>query len=126
VDTRTKIQDLEAAAATAAALRSGGEKVRLIAGSFDLLQAAHARDLQPAPAAALFVAVVNGEQPVLTLRARSELVAALAAVRCVIPVEGDLEGVIAAVQPDEFVNRIENHRAQFRLLVEHVRRRQAG
>jgi bifunctional ADP-heptose synthase (sugar kinase/adenylyltransferase) len=125
VDTRTKIQSPEEAAAAAAAARRRGETVRLIAGSFDVLQAAHARDLQSHPASALFVAVRKGSEAVLTLRARAELVAAFRAVRCIIPVDRDLDAVIDAVRPDEFLDRTADHEAQLRRLIEHVHQRQS-
>ena len=123
MDTRTKIQSPEEAAAAAAAARSRGETVRLVAGSFDVLQAEHARDLQSHSEAALFVAVLNGRYAPLPLRARAELVAAFRAVRSVIPVEGDLDAVIAAVRPDEILDRSADHEAQLRRLIEHVHER---
>ena len=97
--------------------------MRLVAGSFDVLQAEHARDLQSNSAAALFVAVLNGTYAVLPLRARAELVAAFRAVRSVVAVEGDLDAVIAAVRPDEILDRRADHEAQLRRLILHVHER---
>ena len=73
----------------------------------------------------LFVAVLNGSRPVLPLRARAELVAAFRGVRSVIPVENDLDAVIAAVRPDEILNRTADHETQFRRLIEHVHQRRS-
>ena len=108
---------------SAAAARARGERIRLIAGSFDVLQAAHLRDLQAQPASTLFVGVLSGGDAVLPLRARAELVAAVRAVRGVIPVDGDLDAVIAALRPDEVVDRTDDHQTQLRQLISHVHER---
>jgi bifunctional ADP-heptose synthase (sugar kinase/adenylyltransferase) len=128
LDTRTKILPPDSAANLAAAVRAAGERVRLITGWFDVLQAAHARAFAEAAAAggALFVAVLDGPSPVLPLRARAEMVAALAAVRCVIAVDGDLDAVIAAVGPAEILRWERDDAERLRQLIEHVKQRHAG
>jgi hypothetical protein len=126
VDTRTKIQSLEDAAASAAAARSRGEKIRLVAGTFDVLLTAHARDLQAQPQTAVFAGVRNGSRSVLPLAARLELVAAFRDVRAVVALEGNLDAVIVALRPDEVVDRTAVHELQLRQFIQHVHQRHAG
>jgi bifunctional ADP-heptose synthase (sugar kinase/adenylyltransferase) len=85
MDTRTKILSLEPALEAAAQLRRDGRVLRLAAGAFDVLQAAHAQFLSCLRDGgdALLVAVYDDTslvRPVLSEQARAQLVAALRAV----------------------------------------------
>ena len=85
MDTRTKILRLEQAVEAAAQLRREGRALRLAAGGFDVLQAAHAEFLSGlrSDGDALLVAVFDDAslgQPVLAEQARAQLVAALRSV----------------------------------------------
>jgi D-glycero-beta-D-manno-heptose 1-phosphate adenylyltransferase len=89
MDTRTKILRLDQAVEAAAQLRREGRKLRLAAGGFDVLQAAHAEFLSGlrADGDALLVAVFDDAslgRPVLAEQARAQLVAALRAVDYVV------------------------------------------
>jgi hypothetical protein len=74
LDTRKKILGLEEVLQ-----RTEGLKVRWVRGSFDPLLAAHARMLEEVASADSMLAVALNEPsgPLLTLRARAELVAGL-------------------------------------------------
>lgn len=82
MDTRTKILSLEQALEAAAKLRREGRALRLAAGGFDVLQAAHAQFLAGLrrDGDALLVAVYDDaslDRPVLPEQARAQLAAAL-------------------------------------------------
>jgi|GEM_PF-767476 len=117
MDTRTKIINIDEAAARASGSRSNCRDVILAAGSFDILQVPHARFLAglKSDGAMLIVAVYDDaslcrmrrqSQPVLSERARAQLVAALRAVDQVVIWPGDsLDELIARLRPKgvEFV-----------------------
>ncbi len=86
MDTRTKILDAGAAPAAADAARRAGKTVKLVAGVFDPLLAAHARRLREIAGggAVLFAAVREPARPLLSAQARAELVAALGMVDYVV------------------------------------------
>jgi len=115
VDTREKIRE------------SAGPGVRstLVVGHFDPLVAAHAKRLRELrrEGNVLIVAVTNPRAPLLSLQARSELVAGLAAVDYVVPVDGDVKEVIERIQPDEVVYEEDVDIRRTRELMEHVRTR---
>lgn len=116
MDTRSKI--LSPAEAVLRLQRFGGGAV--VSGFFDPLLAAHARRLESVREAGVPLAVIVNDPPVpiLPLRARAELVAALSAVDIVIVPDG-------SPLPDvslRFDGRDAEDRARF---VEHVRARQA-
>ena len=120
MDTRTKILDADAAGRAADAARRAGKSVKLVAGTFDPLLAAHARRLLEIASgdAVLFVAVREPARPLLRAQARAELVAALGVVDYV--VLGD-----APLRPDE-VYREEGADAQrTRDLIRNVQKRQS-
>lgn len=108
-------------------MRSQGRRVRLIAGTFDVLLAAHARALshQASPAHALFVAVMKGGEHALSTQARAELVAALRPVECVIATGDELSGLVEVLQPDEVLDWQQDDRQHFQELVKHVQQRHA-
>src|SRR5579864_3166480 len=87
MDTRAKIIDCKSAASLVTQLRHEGGSVRVVTGHFDVLVAEHVRRLrdiavQPAK---LFVIVLDPPAPLLSTRARAEMVAALAMVDYVVP-----------------------------------------
>lgn len=100
MDTRAKIL----AADSLEAVRRGAGRLKVVTGYFDPLLAAHARRLAALrnPGETLVVVVRDLAGALLPLRARAELVAALAAVDWVVATE-DPEPVIAALRPDELV-----------------------
>jgi bifunctional ADP-heptose synthase (sugar kinase/adenylyltransferase) len=93
VDTRNKILTPAAALEIARAMRANGTPVTVVTGSFDPLLAGHARRLaEIAGVGGLLIAVVTEpERPILTARARAELVAALAVVDYVVSAEDGAE-----------------------------------
>jgi bifunctional ADP-heptose synthase (sugar kinase/adenylyltransferase) len=120
VDTRTKILDAEAAVAAADEARRAGKTVKLVAGTFDPLLAAHARRLREiaGEGSVLFAAVREPVRPLLAAQARAELVAALGVVDYVVLGE-------APLRPDE-VYREESADARRRQdLIRNVQKRQS-
>jgi bifunctional ADP-heptose synthase (sugar kinase/adenylyltransferase) len=124
VDTRNKIISYEKACALAADL---GEPL-LVLGYFDVLLAAHARELAQLRdrrrGGPLLVAVLSPDGAVLDARARSEMVAALAMVDYVVNLDGQQAAQLAAALPPERIVHLEAaHEQRMRELIEHVRRR---
>jgi bifunctional ADP-heptose synthase (sugar kinase/adenylyltransferase) len=126
VDTRTKIITPE----EACALARGPGKAALATGYFDVLLAAHVRELQRVrdslPDAVLLVALGTPGQPLLDARARAEMVAALAMVDYVVSLEDrQMESLLAAF-PTEHIVRLEAaHEHRMRELIQHVHQRQS-
>jgi bifunctional ADP-heptose synthase (sugar kinase/adenylyltransferase) len=120
VDTRAKILDAEAAVAAAGAAMRAGKTVKLVAGTFDPLLAAHARRLREiaADGAVLFAAIREPEAPLLAAQARAELVAALGVVDYV--VLGD-----APLRPDEVYREESVDARRTRGLIRNVQKRQS-
>lgn len=114
LDTRSKILTLDAARRLAA--------VTLVTGTFDVLRAAHVRDLRAAPGTALLVAVLPLAGEILPQRARAEMVAGLRVVDYVVIVnETDIEALIQGLAPVTVV-RLETMDAErTSQLIEHVR-----
>jgi glycerol-3-phosphate cytidylyltransferase-like family protein len=108
-------------------VRSQGRRVCLIAGTFDVLVAGHALALseEASPSNALFVAVTKATGEALSIQARAELVASLRTVECVIPVGGELAGLIDVLQPDEVLDWERDDRERFQGLLKHVQQRHA-
>jgi rfaE bifunctional protein nucleotidyltransferase chain/domain len=112
MNTREKIVSREEACRRAAAARAAGRAVVLANGVFDLLHAGHVRYLAAARAeGGWLVVAVNSDssarklkgpgRPVLPEQARAELVAALAAVDCVVLFdEPDVAPLLEALRPD--------------------------
>ncbi|HEY1336693.1 MAG TPA: hypothetical protein VGF59_04250 [Bryobacteraceae bacterium] len=124
MDTRRKILTVEAACE----LRPD-DPVAMVAGTFDILRVEHARELvsvRNRTAARTLVAVVlpfSGE--LLNLRARAELAAALRMVDYVVTAnDGDLDRLVASLQPSEFVRLDAADTRRTRQLIDHVHRRQ--
>jgi bifunctional ADP-heptose synthase (sugar kinase/adenylyltransferase) len=87
--------------AAARRLRLEGMSLKMVTGCFDPLLAGHARRLEELKggAGALMVVVTEPQQPILSARARAELVAALATVDYVVPsVDGRLEELVAQLR----------------------------
>lgn len=92
VDTRTKILDTDQALAAALAAKADGKRLVISVGEYDPVLAQHAERLAARKAgredtAWHVVAVLPGNNPLLPLRARCELVAALDAVDAAVPFE---------------------------------------
>ena len=126
MDTRSKILAAEAARA----LLSGGKKVALVTGHFDVVLAGHLRELHQVraaqPDAILLVALTPPEQPVLDARARAEVVAAFEMVDYVVSLDGPEIAEFLAAVPADRVSRFEPaHQRRLRELIEHVHRRQS-
>ena len=79
MDTRNKIIPRDRAALLAGELRDRGTTVRVVTGYFDVLVADHVRRLREIArgSGAVFALVLDPPQPLLSGRARAELVAAL-------------------------------------------------
>jgi bifunctional ADP-heptose synthase (sugar kinase/adenylyltransferase) len=126
VDTRTKIVTPE----EACALARGRQIAVLVTGYFDVLLAAHIRELDRAreslPDAVIFVALGTPEQPLLDVRARAEMVAALAMVDYVVSLEDrQMESLLAAFPGERIVRLEAAHEQRMRELIQHVHRRQS-
>lgn len=127
MDTRTKIITAE----EAAALAHGDRPAVLVTGPFDVLLAAHVREVGRVraglPDAVLVVALTTPEQPVLDARARAEMVAALEVVDYVVSLEDQQMGsLLAAFQAEHIVRLEAAHEQRRRELIQHVHRRQSG
>ena len=97
MDTRSKILTIEGA------LTISARPIAIVTGTFDVLRAEHARELEEARfesgAAALLAVVLPRAGEVLSQRARAELVAALRVVDYVVAARvEDLEGVVRALE----------------------------
>ncbi|MBZ5723881.1 MAG: hypothetical protein LAP87_02685 [Acidobacteriia bacterium] len=101
----------------------------VVTGYFDLLRAWHVREFagvrQRTGARSLLVVVLPLAGEVLPQRARAELVAALRMVDYVVTIDhGELEELVAALQPAALVRLEAADARQARQLMEHVHRRQ--
>jgi bifunctional ADP-heptose synthase (sugar kinase/adenylyltransferase) len=128
VDTRAKLLSADAAIALACNLKRQGRKLLVVTGSFDVLLAIHALDLQNVRdgtgAAALMVVLTPPSVPLLPDRARAELVAALHMVDYVVTAgDGSLEEFLSRLPADEVVTRQAADEEQTRLLMAHVHSR---
>lgn len=125
MDTRSKILTLESALALAPA-----RPLAIAAGLFDILRAAHARELaevrRSTSAASLMAVVFPDERAVVGQRARVELVAALRVIDYVIAAnETDLDRLAATLEPAAVVRLEDADRQRVHRLIAHVHRRQA-
>ena len=127
LDTRIKIISAEAART----LARSGRAVVLVTGHFDVLLAAHVRELarerEKSPEALLVVAPTLPAQPVLDARARIEMVAALGMVDYVVSLEeAQIESLLAAFAAGRIVRLEAAHQQRLRELIQHVQRRQSA
>jgi glycerol-3-phosphate cytidylyltransferase-like family protein len=124
MDTRSKILTLESAPELTG-------RVVLITGTFDILRAAHARELEAireriGSGALLLVAVLPGGREWLPARARAELVSAIRVVDyVVIAAGGEAEEWIALLKPAEIVRLEAADARRTQELIEHVQQRQS-
>lgn len=122
MDTRQKILTLEGALSKVAILRA--ESVRFVAasGTFDVLTADMATQLEQRSRRAdkLFVLLINPENPLMPLHVRAELAAALRVVDFVVPVEGSVSDLVAQLQPAEWVRLEQQHQDSITRLIQHV------
>ena len=126
LDTRHKIVSAEEAIRLALDLHRQGCVVRVVTGYFDLLLAEHVRRLEElAQGESLFTVVLDHPGALLSVRARAELLAALAVVRCVAAVEGpQVEDFLRRFAWREIVREEETDGRRLQAFIEHVHRRQ--
>jgi bifunctional ADP-heptose synthase (sugar kinase/adenylyltransferase) len=91
VDTRNKIVDFDGAFRAAMQAKAEGKRLVISLGEYDPVLASHAERLAGRRADGCWqvVAVTPGENPLLPVAARCELVASLASVDCVTAFEQD-------------------------------------
>ena len=123
VDTRSKILSV-----TNAVSLQPARPLVLVTGHFDVLRAAHARELAEirtrTGAATLLVVVVPLAGELLDQRSRAELVAALRMVDYVLTADHEgLAEISRALQPLETVSQEPADALRTRQLIEHVHRR---
>jgi bifunctional ADP-heptose synthase (sugar kinase/adenylyltransferase) len=125
MDTRAKILSPEAARSLRA------PRLVLVTGYFDLLRAAHVRELeevrQRTGAGTLMALVLPWEEACLSQQARAEMAAALRVIDYVVAIDsGDLETLVSALAPAD-VARLETSDAlRNRELIEYVQRRNSA
>ena len=124
MDTRSKILNTEAARAVIAHAQSNGGSLRVVTGTFDVLQASHVRDLEAVAGDTkldlLLVVLTPPADPILDERARAEMVAALAMVDYVVTAAEDL---LCALPSDAVIHLEAEDENRARQLIEHVHRR---
>jgi bifunctional ADP-heptose synthase (sugar kinase/adenylyltransferase) len=125
MDTRSKILTLESALALEPA-----RPLALVSGFFDVLRAAHARDLAEvrhrASAGTLMAVILPHPAALLSQRARAEMVAALRVIDYVLTVnDADLDRIAAALHPAVVVRMEDADAERVHQLIAHVHRRQA-
>ena len=131
MDTRGKILTPGNAAAAAAELHRQGVRLRVVTGHFDVLLAEHVRELirvrDAGESGKLRVVLTTPANPVLSARARSELVAALAMVDYVVAAEPECrEPLLRVLNAEDVVAFEPSDERRAQELIEHVHRRQAG
>ena len=127
MDTRNKIVEVERALAFAQEARARRSPVKVVTGYFDVVVAEHVRRLREIKkgSAALLVVVLDPPEPLLSGRARAELVAALGVVDYVVPAEEPAAmALLNHFQPDEIVREEPADLLRARRLSEHVHDRQ--
>jgi bifunctional ADP-heptose synthase (sugar kinase/adenylyltransferase) len=125
MDTRAKILTARSALEAARQVKQEGRRLTVVTGYFDILLAAQVRDLEAARALAgfgcLMVVLMPGAQPLLSQRARAEIVAGLRMVDFVVTAGDDhLEEFLRRLPADEVISRQAADEHQTRLLMEHV------
>jgi glycerol-3-phosphate cytidylyltransferase-like family protein len=125
MDTRSKILTLESVL-----LLRPTRPLAVVAGLFDILRAAHVRDLEEVrhrtSASTLMAVVLPHPGAVLGQRARAEMVAALRVIDYVLTAnDADLDGIAAALHPAAVVRLESADRKRIHQLIEHVHHRQA-
>jgi glycerol-3-phosphate cytidylyltransferase-like family protein len=125
MDTLSKILTLESALALEPA-----RPLAVVAGLFDVLRAAHARDLaevrRGTSAGTLMAVVLPHPDAVLSQRARAEMVAGLRVIDYVLTAnDADLDRIAEALHPAAVVRLEDADRQRVHQLIAHVHRRQA-
>jgi bifunctional ADP-heptose synthase (sugar kinase/adenylyltransferase) len=128
VDTRNKIIDSQIAVEIACRLRRQSRKLVVVSGHFDVVLAAHARDLDgvrnSSGADAIMVILQPVSHSLLAAPARAELVAALAMVDYVVSVGDDsLDELLSRLPAERVISRLGADDELKRLLIEHVQSR---
>jgi bifunctional ADP-heptose synthase (sugar kinase/adenylyltransferase) len=128
VDTRNKIIDSQTAVEIAGRLRRQGRKLVVVTGHFDVVLAAHARDLEAVRSSSGADAIMVILQPLslslLAAPARAELVAALAMVDYVVSAGDDsLDELLSRLPAERVISRLGADDELKRLLIEHVQSR---
>jgi len=128
VDTRNKIIDSRTAVEIACRLRRQSRKLVVVSGYFDVVLAAHARDLEDVRSSSGADAIMVILQPfspsLLAVPARAELVAALAMVDYVVSAGDDsLEQLLSRLPAERVISRLGADDEVKRLLIEHVQSR---
>jgi bifunctional ADP-heptose synthase (sugar kinase/adenylyltransferase) len=106
-----------------------GETLSVVTGYFDVLRAEHVTELAEVRSrtagAHLVVVISQGPQPLLPLRARAELVAALRVVDYVLTADdGDVDALLEALKPAQLVRLEAEDARRVSRLKEHVHKRQ--
>ena len=125
MDTRNKILSGESALETACRLKREGRRLKVVTGYFDVLQAAHIRDLLAVRngdcTAILMVVLLPHAGSLLSQRARAELVAGIGVVDYVVTdTDSATEDLLSRVPADEVISRQSADEEQARLLIQHV------
>ena len=126
MDTRIKIIPPDRAASLAGELRGRGAAVRVVTGYFDVLVAEHIRRLREIAdgSGAVFALVLDPPQPLLSSRARAELVAGLGVIDYVVPAEEQAaRELLSHFHPGEIVREESADLLRASRLTEHVQRR---
>jgi glycerol-3-phosphate cytidylyltransferase-like family protein len=122
MDTRTKILSV-----TDACARLAGQPVIIVSGYFDVMRAAHVRDIQEIRAQTLLAVVRPHAGAILPARARAELVAAVRMVDyVVIGDDRELDILVSSIQPAQIVHLEDADLERAGQLKQHVQRRQSS
>jgi bifunctional ADP-heptose synthase (sugar kinase/adenylyltransferase) len=128
LDTRTKILSPAAALETARRWRDEARTLKVVIGCFDPVLADHARRVEALRdgSTALVAIVVEPARPILSTRARAELVAALAAVDLVvIPGDAPLDDLLSGLGATAVVHGESADQQITQSLIHHVQSRQS-
>ena len=128
MDTRSKILT---AAGAAERLRQSHQPVVAVSGYFDVLLAEDVRQLRSVAdrtaGCTLVALLIAPPEPVLSVRARAEIAAALAMIDYVVIADGvDPEALAAAFGARELVRLEAGQQGRLSELIEHVHRRNAA
>lgn len=124
MDTRSKILSTASALEAACRVKREGRRLTVVTGYFDVLLVAQVRELKgaraPGGSGCLMVVLLPRAQPLLSQRARAEILAGLRMVDFVVTAsDDDLEEFIRRL-PADLISRQAADEEQTRLLMEHV------